>query len=94
MPEAVTVRHNVPAHRYEAVVEGHLSVCEYEVVGDRMVFTHTLVPPALRGRGIAEQLVRTALAEARTAGRKVVPACDYVAKFIARHKEYQDLLGL
>lgn len=93
MPEAVTVRHNVPAHRFEAVVEGHLSVCEYEVVEDRMVFTHTLVPPELRGRGIAEQLVRTALAEARTAGRKVVPACSYVARFIERHREFQDLLA-
>jgi predicted GNAT family acetyltransferase len=51
------------------------------------------VPPELRGRGIAEQLVRAALADARTAGNKVVPACSYVAKFIERHHEYQDLLA-
>jgi predicted GNAT family acetyltransferase len=93
MPEAVPVRHNGAAHRYEAVVDGHLSVCEYEFEGDRMIFTHTLVPPELRGRGIAEQLVRAALAEARTGGRKVVPACSYVAKFIERHREYQDLVA-
>jgi len=93
MPAAVTVIHQVSAHRYEAVVDGHLSVCEYEIVGDRMIFTHTLVPPALRGRGIAEQLVRAALADARAAGRKVVPACVYVAKFIERHPEYQDLVA-
>ena len=93
MAEAVPVRHNVAAHRYEAMVEGHLSVCEYEVVEDRIIFTHTLVPPELRGRGLAELLVRAALAEARAAGRKVVPACVYVAKFIERHREYQDLLA-
>ena len=92
MAEAITVRHNPTAHRYEAVVEGHLSVCEYEVVEDRMVFTHTLVPVELRGRGIAELLVRAALAEARAGGRKVVPQCSYVARFIERHKEYQDLV--
>jgi predicted GNAT family acetyltransferase len=89
----VPVRHNADESRYEALVDGHLSVCEYEMLGSRMAFTHTFVPPELRGRGIAEQLVRAALADARAAGRKVVPACSYVAKFIERHREYQDLLA-
>ena len=89
----ITVTHHAPTSRYEAVVDGHLSVCEYELSGDQMVFTHTLVPPELRGRGVAEQLVRAALADARAAGRSVVPACSYVAKFIERHREYQDLLA-
>jgi predicted GNAT family acetyltransferase len=89
----ITVTHNEAEHRYEATVDGLLSVCEYEVVDDKIVFTHTLVPPELRGRGIAEQLVRPALADARAAGRKVVPACSYVAVFIQRHREYQDLLA-
>jgi predicted GNAT family acetyltransferase len=93
MAGTIPVRHNAEASRYEAVVEGHLSVCEYEIDGSRQVFTHTLVPPELRGRGIAEQLVRAALADARAAGRKVVPACSYVAVFIQRHREYQDLLA-
>ena len=92
MSESISVQHNAAAHRYEAVVDGHLSLCEYELVGGKMIFTHTVVPPELRGRGIAEQLVRTALADARAAGRKVVPACSYVAKFIERHKEFADLL--
>ncbi len=93
MAEPIPVRHNPAALRFEAVVDGHLSVCEYEDVGDRRVFTHTLVPPALRGRGVAEQLVRAALADARAAGLKVVPACSYVARFIDRHAESQDLLA-
>lgn len=91
MSEVIPVRHNPGVQRYEAVVDGHLSVCEYELDGARMIFTHTLVPPELRGRGIAEQLVRTALTEARAAGRKVVPACSYVARFIERHREFHDL---
>ena len=92
MAATVDTRHNVPESRFEALVDGHLSVCDYVVEGQRMVFTHTLVPPELRGRGIAEKLVRAALAEARAQGRRVVPACSYVAKFIERHAEYQDLL--
>lgn len=93
MPGPVPVQHNPGAGRYEAVVDGHLSVCEYQLNGEQMVFTHTRVPPELRGRGIAELLVREAMAGARAAGRRVVPACSYVAKFIERHREYQDLLA-
>jgi len=93
MDTPVQVFHNAAAHRYEAVVDGHLSICEYEQADGRMVFTHTVVPGELRGRGIAEKLLRVALADARAAGCKVVPACSYVAKFIERHQEYQDLLA-
>jgi predicted GNAT family acetyltransferase len=94
MPEAILVRHNAAAKRYEALVDGHLSVCEYELADGRMIFTHTLVPPELRGRGIAEKLVRAALADARAAGRKVEPACSYVAVFIQRNKEFADLVAV
>lgn len=93
MNEAIEVRHNAAAKRYEAVVDGHLSVCDYSLAGDSMIFTHTFVPPELRGRGVAEKLVRAALADARAAGRKVEPACSYVAVFIQRNKEYQDLVA-
>ncbi|MFZ5496041.1 MAG: GNAT family N-acetyltransferase [Verrucomicrobiota bacterium] len=94
MATAVPVRHNAAAHRYEAVVDGRLSVCEYEDAEGRRIFTHTLVPPELRGRGVAEQLVRAALADVRAAGLKAVPACSYVARFIERHRgEYADLAG-
>ena len=92
METPVPVTHHAAAHRYEAVVDGHRSICEYELTDGKMIFTHTIVPPELRGRGIAEKLVRTALADARVAGRKVVPACSYVAKFIERNKEFADLL--
>jgi predicted GNAT family acetyltransferase len=93
MSETIEVLHNSAAHRYEMTVEGHLSVCEYELKDGTMIFTHTVVPPELRGRGIAEKLVRAALTEARAQGRKVVPACSYVAKFVERHAEYRDLLA-
>jgi uncharacterized protein len=93
MADTMTVTHNAAARRYEATVEGQLSVCAYELDGGRMIFTHTVVPPELRGRGIAEKLVRTALADVRANGRKVVPACSYVAKFLERHAEFQDLIA-
>lgn len=93
MPPEPVIRHNSAANRFEIEVDGHLSVAEYEIEGHTMVFTHTLVPAELRGRGVAEKLIRAGLAEARRQGRKVVPACSYVGKFIERHAEYRDLLA-
>jgi predicted GNAT family acetyltransferase len=91
MNSEVTVRHNPAARRYEAEVGGHLAVAEYVLDGNRIIFTHTFVPPELRGRGIAEKLARTALEEARQQGRRVVPQCSYVAMFIRRNPEFQPL---
>jgi predicted GNAT family acetyltransferase len=88
----IRVRHNVAAGRYEAEVNGHLAVAEYRWEGDRIIFTHTFVPPELRGRGIAEKLVRTALEEARQEGWRVVPQCSYVALFLRRNPEFGSLM--
>jgi len=93
MSESPKISREAAVHRYEVSVEGHASYCEYELAGRRMVITHTVVAPELRGRGLAELLVRAALADARAQGRQVVPACSYVAKFIERHAEFQDLLA-
>ena len=92
-PSPITVRHNEPEHRFEVEIDGQLSVADYAMEGDRMIFTHTYTPPAQRGRGIAEKLVRAGLEHARTSNYKVVPACSYVAVFIERHPEYQPLLA-
>jgi uncharacterized protein len=92
-PAKITVRHNADQSRFEATVEGHLAVAEYVLEGEQMLFTHTLVPPELRGRGLAEKLVRAGLAEARAQQRRVVPACSYVAAFIARNPEFKELLA-
>lgn len=87
------VIHNSAAHRYEILIDGFQAVAEYEMQGDRQVFTHTFVPPELRGKGLAEKLVRRALLDAQAAGRKVVPACSYVAVFIQRNQEFAPLLA-
>ncbi len=93
-PEAeIVVRHNAAESRFETEVEGRLSVADYTVNDGRMTMTHTFSPPELRGRGIAEKLVRAALAYAQAEKLRVVPACSYVARFIERHPEYQALLA-
>ena len=90
--EDFVIRHNVPFSRFETELDGKLAVADYRLDGKIMVFTHTFVPPEMRGRGVAEKLVRAALEWARAQGRHVVPQCSYVAVFVERHAEYQDLV--
>lgn len=91
--DAVVVRHNTAENRFEAQVEGRLSVADYTMQNGEMIITHTFVPPELRGRGIAEKLVRAALEHAQKRQLRVVPACSYVDVFIQRHREFQSLVS-
>ncbi len=91
--ENIRVQHNTAAHRFEAEVDGLLSTTDYELRGEQMIFTHTFVPPQLRGRGLAEKLVRAGLEHARAERLRVVPACSYVEVFIERHAEFKPLLA-
>ena len=90
-PAPITVQHNPAENRFEAIVDGLLSVADYHIADGVITFTHTFVPPELRGRGIAEKLVRTALDYARREQLRVVPACSYVGTFIRRNREYVQL---
>ncbi|KRG42800.1 acetyltransferase [Stenotrophomonas pictorum JCM 9942] len=80
-------------HRFELLVDGHVAVLEYRLEEGGMVITHTGVPEAIGGRGIAGTLTRAALDHARAQGWKVIPACTYAAAFMRRHGEYADLRG-
>jgi uncharacterized protein len=88
----LTITHNAAAARFEARVDTQLCLAAYRREGDVMVMTHTEVPPALQGRGIAAALVRQALATARADGLRVRPACSYVRSYMRRHADTQDLL--
>jgi len=88
----VDVTHNTDAHRFEAEVEGQLSVSYYRRRGDSIEFTHTEVPPPQEGRGIAAALTRASLDYARAEGLTVVPSCPYFAAYIRRHPRYRDLV--
>jgi len=88
----VTVQHNPAQNCFETTVDGFRSVLEYEPGKGEMIMTHTFVPAELRGRGIAEKLVRAALDYARLEQLRVVPSCSYVDLFIRRRPEFQTLV--
>lgn len=88
----IQIEHNPAGSRFEAHVEGQLCVAEYRLADGVMHMTHTFVPPALEGRGIAAQLVRAALDFARSEGLRVNPACSYVHAYMQRHPDTLSLL--
>jgi len=90
---SLEIKHEPSAQRFIAMVEGQACVLEYRLSGNTMTIRHTGVPASLGGRGIAGELTRFALATARKAGWKVVPACSYAEAFFKKHPEYADLLA-
>lgn len=90
-PDAV--RHDPGASRFTLTTDAGDAVLAYERRGERVAFTHTVVPEAARGQGVGERLVRGALAEARASGWTVVPECPFVAAYLDGHPADRDLLA-
>jgi predicted GNAT family acetyltransferase len=89
-----TVRNATDRSRYELVVDDRVvGIADYRIDGDVVVFPHTEIARELRGRGYGAILVQAALDDVRTTGRRVVPACWYVAEFIDGNPDYADLLA-
>jgi predicted GNAT family acetyltransferase len=79
--------------RYEALVDGELAgVLEYKVRRDRIALVHTEVLPAFRGQGIATELARFALHDARQRHRGVIAVCPSVQAYLERHPEERDVV--
>ncbi len=90
--DQLAVVDNEADQRFEARLGDDLAVAEYRRKDDMIVFTHTEVPVALEGKGIANRLARIALDQARARELAVVPLCPFFASFIRRHAEYRDLV--
>jgi uncharacterized protein len=79
--------------RFEIQVGGEVAgFTEYRRRPGLIAFVHTLTDPRFEGQGLASQLVRTALTEARADGLSVLPFCPFVRGYIAGHTEYLDLV--
>lgn len=90
----VEVREQTGDGRFEALVDGdHAGYAFYTDEPGLRHFTHTKVDDAFGGQGVGAKLVGSALDNTRANGLSVVAECSYVAKFIDRHPDYQDLLA-
>jgi predicted GNAT family acetyltransferase len=88
---ANSVRDNTDKRRFELDTEGHIAFSEYKSDGGVLTVMHTEVPKELGGKGVGSELVRGILDIARAQKMKVVARCPFVAGYIDKHPEYQDL---
>lgn len=79
------VRHDLQRQRFEILSDGEAAHLDYRMLSDHVIdFTHTYTPGALRGRGLAAQLVEAGVAYARERGWQVIGSCSYVAAWLIK----------
>ncbi len=88
-----SVRDNKSLGRFELDAEGAVAFANYRLAPGKVIITHTETPRALRGRGIASELVKGALDLIRADGLKVVAGCGFVVDYLDKHPEFADLAG-
>jgi len=92
---AVQIVDNPAKKRFEARTEDGTVAgkAHYEMEGDLVVFTHTLVDDAFEGQGVGSSLAKGALDEVRGRGQKIRPECSFIRSYIERHPDYSELVA-
>lgn len=89
----MSIEVNTGENRYDIIVDGKpAGFLETSSQPGTVLFTHTEISPEFSGQGLAGKLVGTALEDVRAQGKSVLPYCSYVRSFIAKHREYEDLV--
>jgi predicted GNAT family acetyltransferase len=87
-----SVLHDPGRSAFTVREDGVEAVLEYTRSDPAVVaFVRTFVTPALRGRGIAERLVTAGLSWARQQSLRASAKCSFVAGFLSKHPEWNDL---
>lgn len=90
---ALHFSNNVADHRYEAHQGDTLAAyVEYSQLANGVLFSHTEVLPQYEGKGVGSAIARHVLDSARADGQSVIPACQFIAGYIRKHREYVDLV--
>jgi len=80
-------------NRYELRLGDRLiGLAAYRRRDGRIAFTHTEVDEACEGRGFGSMLAAAALEDARNQGLEIAPLCPFIAHYIKRHPEYEELV--
>jgi predicted GNAT family acetyltransferase len=84
---------NEDENQFELHTKDGTAFLEFIREGEKLFLTHTETPEALRGQGIAADLVKQSLQSAKDNGLRVVPSCSFVAKYVNNHPEWNYILS-
>jgi len=85
---------NLGDSRFEIRVDEQVAFLLFRQRGTTLSLIHTEVPLALQHQGLADALARAALQYARGQSLRVKVICPFVAKYLTRHPEFQDLVEM
>jgi len=88
-----TLMHNEDECKYEYHIGEHVAYITYEDKNGKMHLTHTIVPDALAGQGLAKALLEDVLKEIEKANKKVVPECSYIVKYQEKNPDKSHLFA-
>ena len=92
-PEEITLEEGPSKGRYVYRRDGAEAAMTFSKAGERLIIIdHTEVPAAFRGTGAGLALVARGVADARAAGKKILPLCPFAAAQFRRHPEWADVL--
>jgi len=78
--------------RYEARLGDRVvGYTEYRRVRGRLIFVHTEVDPTMAGKGVGGTLAAGALDDVRAQGLNFSVKCPFIAAYLRRHPEYDDI---
>ena len=86
------IHDNTESHRYELPVGGEVAVVIYNLSGQNLMITETLVPVALEGQGIASRLAKHVLADARARNLLILPVCPFFSAYLQKHPEHAEVV--
>lgn len=78
--------------RFTYTENGFTAYLDYRDHDGIRTISHTEVPAELGGRGIATQLARAALDDARANNLRICSRCTFIDRFVIKEAQYQDLL--
>lgn len=88
----VPERERFEAHDSEAdqALAGFMT---YQLTGKVIAITHTQVSQEYEGKGVGGALARAAMDNARARELTVVPICPFLAGWLDKHPEYDDMVA-
>lgn len=78
-------RNNTQQNRYELEVEGYLALADYQLEGKTLSIMRVFVPEELRGKGVASQVMKAVVDDAKAKHLSIVPVCSYAATYLQRN---------
>ena len=90
----MNIQHDAVAQKFFITLETEETHLNYRLEENAIDFYHTFVPDSVRGKGIAEKIVKAGFEYAAQKKLKVIPTCPYISgAFLSRHPEYRSLIS-